>query len=287
MTKMFSEEATSSDPETRIVCTSEFKKMLRRTCIALFFVYHIQAFMPPGACCAGLIEKPRSWKAVSPNSRFVFVSIASVSLNEELAAIRSEKLRHNTNTTITLDDLIANARQIRSMYSVSGMYRNDGSTTPLWTIKRWVSVAYVACDGKHIVVPGSWTREPQGDYVAQFIANGKTVRDATILDIFCQFVVHRIVDGRVPECINTSFDPVALRYTVVTDFGDTTVFDARTGSVIFDSLLKNTIERMIPSKWMSRVWQSALAFVENGLQKMTLHSSEASEPGRPPVGDER
>jgi hypothetical protein len=42
-------------------------------------------------------------------------------------------------------------------FSQSGMYLNDGSTTPLWTVG-WLNRVFLPADGEHVVRRGKWTR---------------------------------------------------------------------------------------------------------------------------------
>jgi hypothetical protein len=42
-------------------------------------------------------------------------------------------------------------------FSQSGMYLNDGSTTPLWAVD-WLNRVFLPADGEHVVRRGKWTR---------------------------------------------------------------------------------------------------------------------------------
>lgn len=62
------------------------------------------------------------------------------------------------------DDWVQKSNALRSMYPASGMYRNDGSVEPLWTMGyvSWRQGITVANDGRHIVVWGGWPTQYEG-----------------------------------------------------------------------------------------------------------------------------
>lgn len=73
-------------------------------------------------------------------------------------------------------------QRIRARYPASGMYLNDGSTTPLRTVDWYSSSVLVASDGIHLVRRGPWARS-LSDEAFTFFANGKELRSYKIGDV--------------------------------------------------------------------------------------------------------
>ena len=83
---------------------------------------------------------------------------------------------------------------IGAKYPASGLYRNDGSATPLWTFDDgYVREAYPASDGVHVIVQylrvistdprtcgNSSSEPPANPEVFGFYANGKKIRDVRL-----------------------------------------------------------------------------------------------------------
>src|SRR4051812_21320808 len=88
---------------------------MRRTILALVAA----AVILPGAS-ANSPRRPISHQTLSPDGRFVFVIIGPYSAEEE--------------PTHWIGEYAAKVKAVRDKWTVSGMYRNDGSTTPLWTV---------------------------------------------------------------------------------------------------------------------------------------------------------
>lgn len=69
-------------------------------------------------------------------------------------------------------------------YKQSGMYLNDGSTTPLWTVD-WQNYVFLPSDGKHIVRKGKWTRysATYREEVFSFISEGSVLKTYKAVDL--------------------------------------------------------------------------------------------------------
>src|SRR5688572_14539739 len=98
--------------------------MMKRTCS---FVAGLVAFAALLACPAALADspaRPSSYTAISPNEKYLFVMIAPMKAEDEAAD--------------WIDEKAAEILAIRKKYTQSGLYLNDGSTKPLWTVD-WYS----------------------------------------------------------------------------------------------------------------------------------------------------
>ncbi|MBX7220723.1 MAG: hypothetical protein K1Y36_12310 [Blastocatellia bacterium] len=71
-----------------------------------------------------------------------------------------------------------------SRYPASGLYRNDGSLTPLWTVD-WAGNVLLPSDGKHVVRLGPWPRTENGfsETALVFYAQGKELKRHEVRDI--------------------------------------------------------------------------------------------------------
>jgi hypothetical protein len=168
---------------------------------------------------------PRSYKDVAPGGKYVFVMIAPGTVEEEA--------RHWNEETA------AGIREIRRVYTRSGMYRNDGSTEPLWTVD-WYAGVDLTSDGVHLIRRGTWARlrrdeTPDLDWEAvSFFANGRLLRTYKVGDLVDdpgrvkRTVSHYMWDqeGRVG---------VEFEYTITTLDGNRFVFDVRTGEITSES----------------------------------------------------
>lgn len=74
------------------------------------------------------------------------------------------------------------AKLIRAKYRKSGMYSNDGSTKPLWTVDWYSHVVLVASDGIHLVRTGPWASKGSDEAFTLF-SNGKLIRSYKISDL--------------------------------------------------------------------------------------------------------
>lgn len=71
---------------------------------------------------------------------------------------------------------------IRSMYKQSGLYRNDGSTTPLWVVYWYSFEVYPSSDGKHLVRMGPWASSTV-QMALSFYRNGQEIKEYRISDL--------------------------------------------------------------------------------------------------------
>ena len=70
---------------------------------------------------------------------------------------------------------------IPARFPSSGLYLNDGSTAPLWTVDWYAHGVTVLSDGIHLIRRGPWA-EDLSDEALSFFANGKLLRSYRIND---------------------------------------------------------------------------------------------------------
>jgi hypothetical protein len=166
-----------------------------------------------------LAESPmpiQSYKKLTPNNQFVFVMLAPDSEETEviLSALSEERA--------------ASIRELRRMYGRSGMYCNDGSTEPLWTVDWYAPRVDLTDDGVHLV------RTNEG--AVRFYANGRLLRLywgeelapnaqrlVSMTGIYLMWRKESQLSGK-------------FEYTITTLDGNRFLFDVRSGEIVTEPL---------------------------------------------------
>lgn len=115
-------------------------------------------FVLPVLTFADSPAPPRDYKKVTENNEYVFVMLAP-----------DEGAKHQDSAT-------------RGIYKQSGLYRNDGSTTPLWAVYWYAFEVYPSSDGKHLVRMGPWASSTE-QLALSFYRDGKEIRSYRIRDL--------------------------------------------------------------------------------------------------------
>lgn len=111
---------------------------------------------------------PFSYEVFSSNNKFVFAMIAPVSFEED--------------GEFENDENEAKAKNVRSRYTKSGLYINNGSTNPVWTVDWYAPIVYLAADGTHLIRERYPPAENLDDEAITFFANGKEIRTYKVGD---------------------------------------------------------------------------------------------------------
>lgn len=203
------------------------------------WVFAFVAFAAASPALADTPAPPRSYKEVVPGGKYVFVMIAAGTVEEEVRPWNEETA--------------AGIREVRRLYERSGMYRNDGSADPLWTVDWYAHGVYLTRDGVHLIRPGPWAwlnkdRKPDLDVDAvTFFANGRPLR---------AYRVGELVDdpGRVERSVShyrwarEGRVSGEFEYTITTTDGNRFVFDVRTGEVVSVSRMASVSRR---GRWVT------------------------------------
>ncbi len=122
--------------------------------------------------------------------------------------------------------------RIRNTYGQSGLYRNDGSTTPLWTVDWYAGSVEPLSDGVHLVRHGLWTTSPDSEAVS-FFANGTLIRSYTVADLVA-------MPSMMPRTVTffywqaeAELNDASKTYSITTNHGERYLFDVRTGTILF------------------------------------------------------
>jgi|GEM_PF-936996 len=127
--------------------------------------------------------------------------------------------------------------ELRKKYAQSGLYKNDGSTSPLWTVDWYASDVEVSSDGQHVVRYGPWPLK--GDYTELALAfhkNGKELSSYSVGQL--------VMDpSRLPHTVShywwlsyPMFDEEAGRFSVETKNGEKHELDVATGRIISSTI---------------------------------------------------
>src|SRR5262245_52042389 len=106
-----------------------------RMCVFVLAVAAVLGF--EGQSRADKKGPPQSHKEVTAGGKYVFVMLAPQPVEDEIKSYGTEDAK---NTVIAM----------RNVYKKSGLYKNDGSAEPLWTVD-WYGAATVLSDGVHLI----------------------------------------------------------------------------------------------------------------------------------------
>jgi hypothetical protein len=185
------------------------------------------------SCPAAEADQPgplSSYKVVTPDGKYVFVMITPVPPTE--------------NARFWTESMVQADQEIRRTYPRSGLYPNDGSATPMWTVDWYARRVEVASDGVHLIRHGPWAESTDEEAVS-FFANGELLRTYQIKDLVDE-------PGRLPHtwthfqwCKEAQFDDGRLEYAVSTFDGNRFIFDVRSGAIISRSVTAEVLRRLV------------------------------------------
>ena len=105
---------------------------MKLTYFVLWLMLILIALYMPAISYADEELPPHDYSKTTSNGQYVFVMLAG----DNYYTVKDEALREK--------------------YSQSGLYRNDGSTTPLWIVDWYASDVEISSDGHHLVKYGPW-----------------------------------------------------------------------------------------------------------------------------------
>jgi hypothetical protein len=208
------------------------------------------ALVISGSASADKPVPSRSYKLVSPNKTYVFVMLSPRSAESEAHRFNEPRAEE--------------IREIRRTYEKSGLYRNDGSADPLWTVNWYAHSVQIASDGIHLVRHGPWPMSLDDEAVS-FFANGQLIRSYKIKELVSlPFLLPHSV-SHFEWVDSEGFDDRELRYCVTTKDGNRFLFDVETGELVsalgLARLVRSIIGTMLAcavillSIWCYRLWR--------------------------------
>jgi hypothetical protein len=178
--------------------------MIRRCIILLSFV-----LVALSSTLADSERPPFTYTKLSPDERYLFVMISPNPPEEDRGPWRS----------------------IREKYSQSGLYRNDGSTTPIWTVHWYGFEAAPLSDSVHLVRRGPWATSSKSEAVS-FFANGKLLRTYTVSDLVA---IPALMEHSVSHFFwrdDEQLHDQEKTYLIMTKHGEHYLFDISTGDIL-------------------------------------------------------
>ena len=170
---------------------------------------------------------PKTYKQITPGNKFAFVMISYRPVEEEY---------HDTDW-----DPLPARLELRRVYKQNGMYRNDGSLDPLWTVDWHANRVELTSDGVHLVRHGPWALGPQGAWgpalkqeALSFFANGQLLRSYQIGELVDDptYLRRSVSHFEWDEYQEERLDHRQMLYTLRTADGNWYVFDLRTGIIV-------------------------------------------------------
>lgn len=174
-------------------------------------------FFIAGVVYADSPASPSTYKVISSNEKYVFVMIAPLTLEQEVKHWIESKQKETF--------------EIRSMYPKSGMYINDGSKEPLWTVDWFSDDVEIANDGLYLVRPGPWARVLEDDAIT-FYKNGQLIKNYKINQLISK---KRKLEYTVSHFFwekQSLFDREKMKYYIETLDGKHFIFDIKTGEIL-------------------------------------------------------
>lgn len=160
-----------------------------------------------------------SWTHVSSDGQYVLVMISPLSAAEE----------------VEFSDADADVKMIRATYMQSGLYRNDGSTSPIWTIpfKDVTHEVYLGPQGKYLMLAHDGGSNWSGHlgHLVTFYSDGRELASYTDEKLF-SLVELGLPQVARSEYDNLAFDPQGMTFTIFGSQGVRIVFDVTSGQVI-------------------------------------------------------
>jgi len=191
---------------------SQAMKSVGKIHIVLLFV----VFALARNACADSVADPDSYIIVSSNHKYVFVMLSPLSVEAE-AALWNEKKANEV-------------QAIRKKYKQSGLYLNDGSTNPLWTVD-WYGSVVPYSDGVHLIRIGPPASTSQQEAIS-FFANGRLLKSYKIRELVDFPLLTHYTESHLTWRSDTSLDDRNKRYHLRTVLGESYTFDITTGQMV-------------------------------------------------------
>jgi hypothetical protein len=160
---------------------------------------------------------PSTYQVVSADQKFVFVMVPPYSLDNELKFWN--------------ESFGEKVRQIRSEHGVSGMYRNDGTSEPLWTVSWYAFGTEIYSDGVHLVRHGPWASKLSDEGIS-FFARDRLLRTYLVSDLVKDKSKLKRSVSHFEWSADQRLDDSMLRYTLLTVDRRCYVFDVTTGEIL-------------------------------------------------------
>lgn len=173
------------------------------------FALLLFSFVLPDRALGYKPGSPRTFQRLSTDGRFVFVMVSPIPVDEEMKPWNAETG--------------AELRTTREKWPISGMYRNDGSNAPLWTVDWYAYHVDVPQGGEHVVRYAH--RFESRDFAIQFYRNGELTASYRV-DELSQFIrAGEYYEWLAESYLNEADGTLSIKTTTYEWY----TFDVRTG----------------------------------------------------------
>jgi hypothetical protein len=194
---------------------------------------------PRASACKWDRSPPPSYAESVANGKYLLVMFDNRDVDTELS--RRPKEEH------------AAIRAIYAAYPTSGLYRNDGTHEPVWTLFEYVDrgTAWVSPGGEYMVVQPTSRRNYPKLEIVRFYRDGRHVRDRLLdelvehpewipIEIQKDGTYFMALCGHPSWIISerTQFDDKTLQVNLVTKEGKQFTFDIATGDILAVELVE-------------------------------------------------
>ena len=177
-----------------------------------------------GALALASTYVPSTYTAESRDGRFLFVMISPFPVLEDAASVDYSPLGREPSQ-------VDRTRFIRARYSRSGLYRNDGSSTPLWTVNGYSPSVAVSSDGVHFSALNNDNVEDLSAEALAFYENGEEIRKYSVGDLISSGKELTWNFGGYAWLKGFSFDDERNTLSLTLVNGERYMFDIKNGEI--------------------------------------------------------
>ncbi len=206
-----------------------------------------------------------NYSVVSPDARYLLVMLGYLTCDP----------------CVTGDDWVGKSNNLSENYLVSGLYRNDGSAEPLWTMGyvSWQKGVIVSPDGHHLVVWGGWPTQG-GEYREEAFSvyeDGKPIKRYEVRDLVAnpEGLPHTVSHYKWVE--KSEFDGGRNLLMVRTVMGEEYSFDMGTGDVV--SAVVPTSVAVVQKAEATVEATVQVKFQSSGIEDLIILNSGRQTPG--------
>lgn len=232
----------------QIIAELSFRWHCRQRCSALLAVLIFNWFAPL-LLAEEVHSRGCSWLATSPNGEYVFVGLCPRFIEEQIQFLRHRFPGRDREISAVEMEL----RDIHQRFPQQGMYRNDGSNRPIWTMSEWQLEGMPTSDGERLVVPGRVADSFDPALIARVYGPRGTRFDVTIMSITPLYILWVLklsnfkADFAYPDYSDTILGPTGDTLIVTASSNDWIEVSLMDGHVIHSTLAKRAAQQFFTS----------------------------------------
>lgn len=217
-------------------------------CSVLFAVL-IWNWLAPFLVAEGVHSIGCSWRAISPNAEFVYVGLCPRSVDEQIQFLRNRFPGRDGE----ISDIEKELRDIHRRFPQQGMYRNDGSNSPIWIMSDWHLEGQPTSDGERLVVPGQVADCFDPGLIARIYGPQGSQFDVTIQSITPWYIPWALklssfkADLRYPDYSDAVLGSTGNTLVVATSSNDFIEVSLADGHVLQSTLAKRAARQFFTS----------------------------------------